>query len=266
VKLSIALRHCILLLLRNQADDDLLLRVLHQAQALQLPLMLRLMTQSGESKSISHCVPLLDTAYRSLCSNHGGNLDNGTKSPCDSEVGMQQLRDVLAALNHALHLVPQPVSAVGSYGVISDPFDITGHFVAAASKMLMADDDNAAMHGSWLQLLICEMRESLDQAMTSIDATSAAAEIATASVATLSLLLESEKNARAAADIKGALLQRECQKLKDEIGRLLESAAASSSSSEAQLQLMVSEVSQLKVTFLNHAQKPSQNDCLAGCQ
>ena len=246
-KLCITLRNCILLLLRIPGDVEMLPRVLQHAQALQLPLTLRSMTRSGKSESIAHFAPVLEIAYRSLYIICGDDVDD-TQCPCNADFVVQQLRDTLAALNHALQIGHPPVTAIGSDDNNYIPH-VIGQTVAAASKLLFADDDYAGDHRSWLGSLVNGMREDITQSISSIDAFSTAAEVASASAANLSLLLESENNARAAADIKAALLQRECHNLKDELRRSVESAAASSSSSAMQLQLMASEIAQLQVNL-----------------
>jgi hypothetical protein len=221
-------------------------RVLQYAHDLQLPLLLCSMTQSRGPENASEFVLSLDVAYRSLEIIYGHH----SESPiglCNAEIELQTLRDTLGALSHALHLVPRLASAIGSVDDVTIPQDTVGLFVAATSEILIRNDDHAANRGVCLDNLVSDMREELIRATTSIDASLAAAAIASANAESLSISLENEKSARSAADTKCNLLQRECQNLKDELRRSMDTAAAAFSSSTIQIQLMESEVAQLKV-------------------
>jgi hypothetical protein len=246
IKIGVTLRKCILLLSNVRSDVHLLPRVLQYAHDLQLQLLLCSMTQSRGPENASEFVLSLDAAYRSLDIIYGHN----SKSPiglCNAEIELQKLRDTLGALSHALHLVPRLASAIGSVDDMNIPQDIVGLFVAETSEMLIRHDDRAANRGVCLEHLVSGMREELIRAATSIDASFAAAAIASANAESLSTLLENEKSARSAADTKCNLLQRECQNLKDELRRSMDTAAAAFSSSKTRIQLLESELAQLKV-------------------
>jgi len=240
VSIGIVLRKCLLILWRFEVDDGMLPRVLQLAQSLQLPLLLRSIMQSSEHKSLSDCMSLLQTAYNSLYSAYGDSSERiGTVS--FSEVALQQFRNTLASLSRALNVVPQPVAAFD---------DNVGASVAAVAELWIKDnifDD--AESGTFLGRLLTGMREHMTQATKSVNRSGDVDECASTSTAAFCLALDSEKNARAAADVKASLLQRECQHLKDELTRAIESAAAASCLSQSQLQLMTSQMNVLQVSI-----------------
>ena len=221
-------------------------RVLQYAHDLQLPLLLCSMTQSRGPENASEFVLSLDVAYRSLEIIYGPQSESHI-GLCNAEIELQTLRDTLGALSHALHIVPRLASVIGSVDDVTIPQDTVGLFVAVTSEILIRNDDHAANRGVCLENLVSDMREELIRATTSIDASITAAAIASANAESLSISLENEKSARSAADTKCNLLQRECQNLKDELRRSMDTAAAAFSSSTLQIQLMESEVAQLKV-------------------
>ncbi len=246
IKVGVTLRKCILLLSTVHSDVHMLPRVLQYAHDVQLQLLLCSITQSRWPENASEFVLLLDALYRSLEIIYGHN----SESPiglCNAEIELQKLRDTLGALGHALHLVPRLASAIKSVDDINLPQDIVGLFVAETSEMLIRNDDRAANRGVCLEHLVSGIREELIRAATSIDDSLAVAAIASANAERLSTLFENEKSARSAADTKCNLLQRECQNLKDELRRAMDTAATAFSSSKPRIQLLESELAQMKV-------------------
>jgi uncharacterized protein YoxC len=242
VSIGIILRKCLLILWRFEVDDGMLPRVLQLAQSLQLPLLLRSIIPSSKRENLADCLSLLQTAYTSLHSVYGDNSERiGTVS--FSEVALQQFRNTLASLSRALNVVTQPVAAFD---------DNVGVTVAAVAELLIKDNvfDDAE---TFLGRLLTGMREDMTQATKSVNRSGGVDECAATSTAALCLALDSEKNARAAADVKASWLQRECQNLKDELTRAIESAAAASCRSESQLQLMTSQMNVLQVIIYHSA-------------
>jgi hypothetical protein len=88
--------------------------------------------------------------------------------------------------------------------------------------------------------------KTLHKLLNSFSIATAAATSACASVASLSSSVEQEWIACAAADIKTGLLQ--CQNSRDEFVRSSDIAAAESSRSKAQIQLISSQMILLQVT------------------
>lgn len=243
--LNISLRKCILVLLHFRSDSGMLRRVLHQAQCLQLPLLLRSMTNTKGLAALDHLVPLFDVALRHLENTCCCNTDPITMLR-DSEFALQQLRDAVAALSYALCVVPLQNDADDDQ--LGTPGNIHGASVSAFSGTLIKDATDTVEYGvCFLGQLVSRVRDDLEHAMNSVSASKAAASSMSESVAALSSSLEIERNARAAADIKAAILQRECQNLRDGLARAFDIAAAESSSSKAQLQLMSSQMSSLQV-------------------
>jgi hypothetical protein len=238
VSIGIILRKCLLILWRFEVDDGMLPRVLQLAQSLQLPLLLRSIIPSSKRENLTDCLSLLQTAYTSLHSVYGDNSERiGTVS--FSEVALQQFQNTLASLSRALNVVTQPVAA-------SD--DNIGATVAAVAELLIKDDVfDDAEEETFLGRLLTGMREDMTQATKSVNRSGGVDECAATSTAALCIALDSEKNARAAADVKASWFQRECQNLKDELTRAIESAAAASCRSESQLQLMTSQMNVLQV-------------------
>ncbi len=244
VSLGHVLRECLLLLWRVQLNDDMLPRVFQLAQSLQLQLLLRSITQSTEHETHRDCIILLQTAFNSLDSVFG---DKGTiiGNVCSSESALQEFRNTLASLNHALNVVPQHVVAFG---------DSIGASVVAIFELLVKDSVFDALDkGTFLGRLVTEMREEMTKVVQSRNGHDDTKECDSASTAALCLALDNEKNARAAADVKASMLQRECQHLKDELARSVESAAAALNCSETQLQLMTAQLVVLQVSFCRPA-------------
>jgi hypothetical protein len=239
VNIGIILRKCLLILWRFEVDDDMLPRVLQLAQSLQLPLLLRSIIPSTERENLAGCMSLLQTAYNSLHGVYGDNSKRiGTVS--SSELALQQFRNTLASLSRALNVVTQPVAAFD---------DNIGASVVAVAELLIKDDVfDDAEEGTFLGRVVTGMREDMTQATKSVNISGGVDECASTSTAALCLALDSEKHARAAADVKASLLQRECRHLKDELTRAIESAAAASCCSETQLQFMTSQMNALQVS------------------
>jgi hypothetical protein len=254
-----------LLLLRVQGTHEILPRVIQQARCVQLPLLMWCMTPPEGRQNLGHLVPAIESAYRALeaidCMQGGFAASNdvdGSEDNCESfriraretESGLQQLRDTLAALSRALHCVPQLGTSIeGNSGSDAAGDDLGAVAVAACSRMLSDGIYSVAQGRGLLRQIISGTCEDITHAIASVDSSSAAAAVASASAATFSSALESERSARAAADIKVALLQRECQNMRDHEGRSLAAAAAASSSINTQLQSMTSEMALLQVIF-----------------
>ncbi len=247
VSLGHILRECLLLLWRVQVDDDMLPRVLQLAQSLQLQLLLRSITQSIEYEILTDCMILLQTAYNSLDNVFGDN-GNIIGNVCSSESALQQFRNTLASLSRALNVVPQHVVASG---------DSIGASVAAIVELLIKDSVfDASDKVTFLGRLVTEIREEITKVIQSRNGSDDTKEHDSASTAALCFALDNEKNARAAAEVKASVLQRECRHLKDELTRSVESAAAALNCSETQLQLMTAQIDVLQVSFHPPASYP----------
>jgi hypothetical protein len=223
----------------------MLRRVLHQAQCLQLPLLLRSITNAKGLAALDHFVPLFDVALRHLENTCCSNTDP-IAILRDSEFALQQLRDAVAALSYALRVVPLQMDADDDK--LGTPGNVLGVTASAFSGTLIKDASDSVEYGvCFLGRLVSRVRVDLEHAVNSVSASKAAASSMCESLADLSSSLEIERSAHAAADIKAALLQRECQNLRDELARAFSIAAAESSSSKAQLQLMSSQMSSIQV-------------------
>ena len=234
---------------------------MQQVRSVQLPLLLRCINVRGH-EILGHLVPAVESALRVLeavdsmqegcvsssVADGGSCLDAVCDRASDAESALQQLRDTLAALNRAVHHVPQPAAAIesssGNEGLCDDAAAST---VAASSFLLNDGNYSVQQGGGLLKHLVLGTCEIVTQAVASIDASSAAAAAASASAATFSSALESERSSRAAADIKVAQLQRECQNLRDEVARLAATADVASSGSSAHIQRLTSEMALLQV-------------------
>jgi hypothetical protein len=247
VHLSVTLRKCILLVLSIYSNIGGLSRVLHQAQAVQLSLLLQTISSTANPDNLAPFVSVLNGAHRLLESVSVCDTDS-PEIPSDLDSPFQQLRDTISALNHVCRGVPLPV---GQFDVDYEKrvlHHTIGVYASALSGILIKDTACSFTKGSGLLgHVISGVREELAHSLDAFSAATAAAARASASVATLTSSLEREQSLRAAADIKTALLHRECLQLRDELARSLDTTAAISSSSEAQAQLMSSQMELLQV-------------------
>jgi hypothetical protein len=203
------------------------------------------MTNSKGLAALDHFVPLFDVALRHLESTCCSTADPITILK-DSEFALQQLRDAVAALSYALRVVPPQMDADDD--ILCSPGNILGVTASAFSGTLIKDASDSMEYGAcFLGQLVSRVRVDLEHAVNSVSASKAAASSMCESLADLSSSLEIERSARAAADIKAALLQRECQNLRDELARAFSNAADESSTSKAQLQHLSSQLTSIQV-------------------
>jgi hypothetical protein len=235
-------------MLSDQNESGVAVRELQQAQSLQLPLLLRAISSAEESQDLAPLVPLIEKAHRLLKSTSVSDVD-GAQGLHESECYLHPLRDAISALYHVFRGNFLHVKLCEGDDAVRSSNGIIGAFGSAACGMLTKDAICTGSQGlGLLGKMISEVHEDITQALNCFSIATAAAASASASVASLSSSLEQERIARAAVDIKIALLQRECQKLRDELVRSSDIVAAESSSSKAQIQAISSQLILLQVT------------------
>ena len=185
--------------------------------------------------------PLLETALSALDAVHSAP-SAGADSSGVANGPLQLLRDALSVLSCTLQAVP----ATEGHADCS-LHDIIGASAVAASEAFFQDD--TAVRKAGLFGYMSETHQEIEGALSEVGAAAASAAIASASASALSSSLEIERSARAAADVRVSILQREYQNIKQQLDHLKVETEAYSSSSQKQVQHLSHELALLQASF-----------------